>query len=450
MTESLKLGSELASLVLEVLRGALANEEAARQCDLAPEAFAGLVEEFLQGGRQRVAKFSMPSAAAPLDAAAMEPENANSDADGGGFLESERHFRALIDAAPIGVYVGEGLPGFLTYANPRLLAMLGGTMEESYGYGWLELVHPDNRDVFTNTESPLRLGEVRGLEARLRTKTGVDWVRITLTMLPGTESPARRRIGVVEDITDRKRAEERLLELRDKLDGVTRMSTVGEMASGMAHELNQPLGAMSAYIERCLARLESSTEADADLRYAIQQIARLMDRCAGIIKGLRKLVKRAQPHSSTVDLRTIIEDVLTIVRYEASIADVQLAVDVEPRELITLADPIQIQQVLLNLVGNAIRAMSEVELERRRLTIRAVRTGDGFIETSIRDNGPGVSPELGQHVFDAFVTTREDGLGMGLAMTRSIIEAHGGTLTFENETSGGATFRFRLPEISAR
>jgi two-component system sensor kinase FixL len=441
----------LSRLVVDVLRGVLSAEEAARQCDLAPAALAGLVDEFLQAGRHRLAGFSARPAAGDARAAAADVHARDNVADDpSSFLAGERHFRALIDAAPLGIYIGEGRPGFLSYANPRLLAMLGGTMEQAHGFGWLELVHPDNREVFTRSDNPLQPGDVLGLEVRLRTSTGVDWVRITLTLLPTPDAPVRRRIGVVEDISDRKRAEARFLELRDKLDRVTRMSTMGEMASGMAHELNQPLGAMSVYIERCLARVGSGSAADADLRYAIEQIAKLMERCGAIIKGLRKLVKRAQPHSSTVDLRTIIEEVLTIVRYEASVANVRLDVDVEPRELMTLADPIQIQQVLLNLVGNAIRAMSEVELEQRRLTIRAVRTGDGFIETSVRDTGPGVSPDLGQRVFDAFVTTHDDGLGMGLPMTRSIIEAHGGTLTFENERSGGATFRFRLPEASTR
>jgi two-component system, LuxR family, sensor kinase FixL len=312
------------------------------------------------------------------------------------------------------------------------------------------MVHPDNRAVLTSTENPLRLGDGRGMEVRLRTKSGVEWVRITLTLLPFPESPVRRRIGVVEDITDRKRAEERFLDLREKLDSVTRMSTVGEMAAGMAHELNQPLGAMSAYIDRCLTRLKSDNQADSDLRYAIERIAKLVDRCTVIIKGLRKLVKHAQPQSSTVDLKTIIDDVLMIVTYEAGIANVRLDVDIEKRELITRADPIQIQQVLLNLVGNAIRAMREVEQQKRHLTIRAIRTGDGFIETSVCDSGPGISPELGSRVFDAFVTTRREGLGMGLAITRSIVEAHGGTVTFENKMSGGATFRFRLPEASVR
>lgn len=219
---------------------------------------------------------------------------------------------------------------------------------------------------------------------------------------------------------------------------------MGEMASGIAHELNQPLGAISNYAETSIALLESGNVDPEQLRGDLEQIVRLTHRSSEIIRRLRSFIKKTEPRSESVVLQDVIDEVLQFVERDMRLEDVliQYCWDVEP--LTVTVDPVQIQQVLLNLLNNALDAVRHVPGPMRCVSIRATRTTPTHITVSISDTGPGMPPEVARRVFDPFFTTKPKGLGMGLAISHSIVRAHGGTLSVDPGPAGGTTFRFTL------
>lgn len=251
---------------------------------------------------------------------------------------------------------------------------------------------------------------------------------------------------VVRDTTERRRTEEQVQHLRAEIAHATRFSTMGEMASGLAHELNQPLSAVVNYIEGCVHRLQGGADdAHAEIEEMLREAVAEARRAGRIIDRLREFVRWREPHRSTVDINSLVRDVLVLVKGEFHRSGTRLRLDLAESLPPLLADRIQLTQVLLNLLSNALAAMSETPLAERVIDIKTARLDAERIEVSVIDRGCGLSPEVSERVFGPFFTTKPQGMGLGLSITRAIIEAHGGKIRAHSNPDAGACFRFTLP-----
>jgi signal transduction histidine kinase len=233
---------------------------------------------------------------------------------------------------------------------------------------------------------------------------------------------------------------------------MTRLTTMGELSASIAHEVNQPLTAVVNNANACISLLAGGAENSEEIREALTEIVDDADRASAVIQRVRQLVKRTPTERSLLDLRSVVKDVLALARYESAARAVKIRPDL-PNDLPPISgDRVQIQQVLLNLVVNGMDAMNTVEESKRILIIcgrRETRDGRPEVLLSVQDAGTGLNPEEVDRLFEAFYTTKPEGMGMGLAISRSIIEAHGGRLWAEPNQGPGATFLLSLPAGNA-
>ncbi|HWJ95197.1 MAG TPA: ATP-binding protein, partial [Telluria sp.] len=251
------------------------------------------------------------------------------------------------------------------------------------------------------------------------------------------------------DITDRKRAEELYRQQQEKLQASARLATMGEMSSMLAHELNQPLAAISSYTAGALNVLSRAEEHDAPvnarlLRRALEQARQQAQRAGQIIKSVHEFVKKREPERKAVSIASVVEGVRALVELQARQSYVAVRVDVPAELPPVLADRVMLEQVLLNLTRNGIEAMKDISPERRVLRIDAFEA-DGQVTVSVTDNGHGIPPEVAERLFSPFFSTKAEGMGMGLSICRTAIEFHGGTLTHAPHAGGGTVFSFSLP-----
>lgn len=250
--------------------------------------------------------------------------------------------------------------------------------------------------------------------------------------------------GFIRDLTDQQLTESRLKELQSEVTHMSRYTALGEMASTLAHEINQPLTAISNYLrgsQRLLDRLDG--EPIPMLREALGKAADQALRAGHIIRRLREFVSRGESDRRIENLAKLIEDASTLALVGAREAAITVTFRLDPGADLVLADRIQIQQVLVNLIRNAMEVMSETTTERR-LEIATLAKPDDLIEVSVADTGSGLAPEVAAHLFQPFVTTKRHGMGLGLSICRTIVEAHGGKIWVENRPGGGTIFRFTL------
>ncbi len=248
-----------------------------------------------------------------------------------------------------------------------------------------------------------------------------------------------------QQIADRRRAEDRARHLHEQLAHVARLGTLGEMAATLAHELNQPLGAISNFANGCIQRLRAGTVEPEVLISILQKTEAQAQRAGRIIRRLRAMATGQEPDYVAADVNRLVEQVVDLEAPEARQNEVRVELALAAGLPRALADGIQVQQVILNLVRNGIESMHQVDAADRRLEVATRRAGNGHLEVAVSDRGAGCSPEDLERLFDAFFTTKEHGMGMGLAISRSIVEAHGGQLAMSPNPDGGLTFRFTLP-----
>lgn len=247
------------------------------------------------------------------------------------------------------------------------------------------------------------------------------------------------------DITAVRHAEQESRQHQAELVHVCRLSTMGEVATGMAHELNQPLSAIVNYANGCSRRLKSNVGKRQELVDAMGQITTQAQRAGEIIRRLRALVGKQPPIRAQVDLNHLVREVCSFVELDTGKMDLAIELDLERSGIPVNVDLVQIEQVLLNLIRNALDALQGVPPAARRLTLRTLLKGEEA-EVVVRDSGPGIAPERMQSLFDPFFTTKESGMGMGLPISQTILENHGGRIWAESDgTHGGAVFIFRLP-----
>ena len=248
------------------------------------------------------------------------------------------------------------------------------------------------------------------------------------------------------DITARKQAELEYQVQNMELARVGRVAVMGELAASLAHEVNNPIGAIVANAsagQRLLAAGKMETE---ELTELLSDIVADGRRAGEVIQGVRNMVRKGEARRSLIPIEDTIDQLLRIVHADAIRREAKVTAKVDPGAGQVWGDPVQFLQVLLNLALNSLEAMSAMPPDARRLFIRAGRDGNGDILVSVRDSGPGFPGETAEQLFEPFFSTKSEGTGMGLAISRSIVEAHGGTLSGENCDGGGACFTVRLPQ----
>ncbi len=255
---------------------------------------------------------------------------------------------------------------------------------------------------------------------------------------------ANHRLRV--EIEERRRAEEQVQQHQAELAHVARLSTVGEMVAELAHELNQPLSAISSYAQAGRRLLVSDRPGDAEeLLQSLKQVGEQADRAAEIIRRLRRFVAKAKPTQVVVDINALIRDIAKLTDIDARMVQAKVCFDLTEPLPPVVGDRIQLEQVMVNLMRNAFEAMRDGRAESRRLLVRTAVDGSQCVAVEVCDNGDGIPAGALPYIFDRFFTTKPDGMGMGLSISQSIIKRHGGTLWVTPNADRGATFHFTLP-----
>ena len=312
----------------------------------------------------------------------------------------------------------------------------------------MQRTHPEDRSaVHQLVDRVSRDRTEYDLEHRLLMPDGsVKYVRVVGR--PSTDERGRFEfVGALTDVTERKRAEEereRLRQVEADLARVTRVTTMGELTASLAHEINQPIAATITNANTCLRWLTRDPPDVEEAREAASRSAKDATRAADIIKRIRLLFKKGTPQREPVDVNEVIRDVIILLRNEAYRYSVSIHTDLTRDFSKVMADRVQLQQVLTNLMLNGIEAMKEVDAARE-LTIKSEPADSSHLHISVGDTGVGLAPEQADQIFNAFFTTKPDGTGMGLPISRSIIESHGGRLWATANSEQGATFHFTLP-----
>ena len=345
---------------------------------------------------------------------------------------SEDRLRLVIDTIPQQIWSGPP-DGSLDFCNVQWLSYTGLTQEQVQGEGWQRMLHPDDRErVLMAWEESVAKG------------TGAyRWFLHRAMPLRGEQGSVVKWYGTTTDIEDRRRTEEALQEAQDKLAHVTRTQAMGELAAAIAHELNQPLTAIVTNGHFSLRHLESASPNPDELRTAITEIVNDATRASAVISRIRGLLTKGTPRRTDLDVNQIMQEVITLLRNELSRNRISLRRELTSGLPRVAGDPVQLQQVLINLIMNAVEAMRTSTGRPRELLIRSARKPDGVL-VQVQDSGPGIEPELRDRIFEPFFTTKGEGTGMGLSISRSIIESHGGQLSLL-PASRGALFQFILP-----
>jgi C4-dicarboxylate-specific signal transduction histidine kinase len=249
----------------------------------------------------------------------------------------------------------------------------------------------------------------------------------------------------VTDVTSRKRAEAELHEALANLAHVTRVTALGELAASIAHEVNQPLAAVVTNAAACLRWLDREPANLKEARSTVQSIVEDGSRAGEVIQRVRALVNKTADQKAPLHINEVINEVIGLAQHELLSHQVALRLELAPGLPLVLADRIQLQQVILNLVINAIEAMQPVKDRPRELVIRTRQDETRQVLVTVSDCGVGVAAENADRLFDAFFTTKSGGMGMGLSICRSIVDAHGGRLSALDNAGPGATFQFTLP-----
>ncbi|UVK47108.1 PAS domain S-box protein [Mesorhizobium sp. AR07] len=252
--------------------------------------------------------------------------------------------------------------------------------------------------------------------------------------------------GFIRDLTEREESAARYEEIQGELARMARLNELGEMASTLAHELNQPLSAIANYVQGCSRLLRDVDDALASrMREALDEAARQALRAGQIIRHLREFVTRGETEKAPEDIRKLVEEAGTLALVGSRERGIRSVYDFAPEAKTVMADRVQVQQVLINLMRNAMEAMRDSE--RRELKVSTAPDGDGAVVIEVSDTGPGISEDIVAQLFKPFVTTKPGGMGVGLSISKRIVEAHGGKISVFRNDNGGATFRFTLPTI---
>jgi PAS domain S-box-containing protein len=370
----------------------------------------------------------------------------------------EREIRAIVDNTPDWII---RLDRMLrrTYVNPAFINTMGvpkevllgspsGSMGNSAGFQFSQ----EESEIFRSAATRvLETGQPLSLENAWTFKTGKRHFVTHLEPEFDADGKVTSVLAIVRDITEIKNKDEQLRETEAELAHIARVTMLGEITASIAHEVKQPLTAIVNNANACAALLDSDSDDRLEIREALSDIVNDGERAAAVVERVRALVKKSPPNLAPCDLRSLVTNVLALPRPDSVPDDFVVTTNLPQPLPVVLGDEVQLQQVLLNLVMNGMEAMAQVPKERHKLEISArleSHEEKPGVVLSVKDCGTGLSASETDRIFNAFYTTKRAGLGMGLAISRSIVESHGGRLWVESVEGQGATFLFWLPELN--
>jgi len=358
--------------------------------------------------------------------------------------KSEEQWRDVFENNPT-MYFMVDAAGTVLSVNPFGAEQLGYQVAELVDQPVLSVFHESDREaVQRNMASCLeQLGRARSWEARKVRKDGkVRWVRETAKAVPRVNGPIV--LVACEDITEQKRAEEALRQAQADLAHVSRVTTMGELTASLAHEVNQPIAAAVTNANACLRWLAGDTPNLEEARAAAMRIVKDGKRAAGVISRIHLLFKKGTPEREEVDVNEVIREMIVLLRSETTRYSISVRMELAPGLPQVMGDRVQLQQIMMNLIMNGIDAMKDVD-GARDLAIKSERAENEQLIVSVSDTGVGLPPRQADQIFNAFFTTKPHGTGMGLSISRSIVESHGGRLWAADDSRRGACCCFTLP-----
>jgi PAS domain S-box-containing protein len=344
-----------------------------------------------------------------------------------------------------------GSDGAVDYCNTRMLDYTGLARDGIAGAGWMKMIHPDDAGNMERAWShSVQTGNPFQFEFRcLHASDGAyRWCVSSALPLRGPDRGIMKWYGTVVDFHDRRQAQEDLRNTQAELAHVNRVMTMGELAASVAHEVSQPLAAIIASGDSCTAWLASQPPNLERARAAANRVIQAATQASEIVQRIRALFKKTSSRTTSVDVNAVIEDTISLLRHETHRHNISLRTELHAGVPSVRADRVQLQQVILNLVMNAIESTASADREPKRLLIQSTLPSPGELHVSVADTGPGIDAEHAERLFAPFFTTKPQGIGMGLPISRSIIEAHGGRLWAEKNEPRGAIFQFVLPTRS--
>lgn len=363
----------------------------------------------------------------------------------------ERYYERILDSVSDGIF-GVDLEGKCTFANQAMSALTGWRVDELIGKNSHRMLHHSHAD-----GSPHPIDEcpvyTTTMEAAPRyINDDVFWkkdgssisVEYSSTPIKGVDEKIIGSVVVFRDTTARKLVEDKNREHQLQLAHVARLSMLGEMASGIAHELNQPLTVINNYSRACIRMLESNQPMQEHCSDVMEKISTQAQRAANVIKQIRHFVHKDLPEKKPVKIANMLDTVIELTRMEIARKKVDFSLDLDDSVKLALAQDTQIEQVILNLLRNAIEAMEDTPVKQRRLVLQTRRTSDDKVMIKVIDSGSGMPQNVLDQVFDPFVTTKEEGMGLGLSISQGIIEAHEDQIRIEKNAEGGLSFSFKL------
>ena len=365
--------------------------------------------------------------------------------------ESLRKLSQAVEQSPAMTIITDPT-GSIEYVNPRFTEVTGYALEEVTGKTPRVLKSGKTPPAqYDNLWETITAGKEWQGEFHNRKKNGaLYWAATSICPISNDDDVLTHFLGISEDISERKRTEDEARQHRNELAHFGRVSVIGEMATSLAHELNQPLTVISGCAQFCLNSLRSKQTQPADLVDSLEQAAEQAERANEIIRRVRSFLQKEDQQREEIDVNAVIRYVTALLQTDAQEHGATIKLELADQLPPVLADSIQIQQVVVNLAHNGIEAMSDIPSEARVLTIHTRGYRHNAIEIVVHDAGPEMAAANLEQVFDPFFTTKTGGLGMGLCISRSIVEAHGGSLWTRSSRDCGTSFHFILPAVGSK
>lgn len=369
---------------------------------------------------------------------------------------TEQQLRTFLQLAPEGILIVKS-SGRIMYSNDMLNTMFGRKPSELDNHSIAELIPERSRELVSPFHNDLYDDE--------QAKSENGGAEFTAIKRDGTEFPVEIRISPIlrggignngtvlatlRDITERKKNEEDTRKNLEQLAHVSRLNTVGQMAAGLAHELNQPLTAITSNLYTAMSMQRAKPNPDTELIEMMEENYDSALRAGQIIKSLRQLVRKKEGEKEDTNINELVRTSSNFITAEAKAADVDISLSLDESLPQILADPVQLQQVMVNLGRNAIEALANSEQNDRLITINTSSNEKGAILVTVFDNGPGMSEEIKANLFQPYFTSKEAGMGLGLSICRTIVESHGGELWLDNRQTEGSLFQFTIPILTTK
>jgi PAS domain S-box-containing protein len=312
---------------------------------------------------------------------------------------------------------------------------------------FLAAVHPDDREIAVRSiQSSSKMDQPAASDVRVVLSSGeVRWIRMRARTYQEGNGEPKQRGGIFVDITDQKSAQAETALQRVEIEHLMRVSVLGELSGSIAHEVNQPLTAILSNAQAALHLLTKNSPDLVEIRDVLEDIVHEDNRAGEVIHRLRSLLKKGERKMESVNINDVVRSTISLLNSELIGRDISVRLDLENDELLTQGDSVQLQQVLLNLVMNAMDAMASTPMDQRSILISTRETKTGMVDVLVKDRGHGIRPKENGRLFEPFYTTKNHGLGLGLSLCSTIIKSHQGKLTLINNEGGGAVAGFSLP-----